>query len=194
MLSYEFEAARAEERAEPPVEVGGNDVGDGAGRAAEERRLGFVGEELVEDADAPAGLEHARHLTDRRLRVRHDGEDEMEQRRVEGAVGEIERVGVHHADVGVEAEGVGAGLRLPHHRRREVPRDHAEAGREVLEVEARPAAGDEDALAWLEVERFDGASASAVETAGDEVVNGRVEPVADTVPGIRVRVHERAVR
>ena len=114
--------------------------------------MGAVGEELVEHDGAAAGHEHAGHLADARGRVRHHGEDEVEEGGVEAGVGQVEAGAVHHRELHAGA-GVPAGAR--DHPGRDVGDEDTDAFGDEFEVVGGAAADEKETLAGPRVEQGD---------------------------------------
>ena len=182
LAALQDEPGRVEERTELAGEVGGHDARDGARQAAAERGPLAVGEELVEDGDATAGPEHAGGLARGRLGVGDDGEQEVEQDDIERGVRQVEGVGVERADLDAGPQAVGLSACGADHAGRHVARDDLGLWREVREIEAGSAAGDQDALAGLDVGERERPATPRVEAADDGVVDRRIERVPEAVP------------
>jgi len=140
-----------------------------------------VGEELVEDRDPPTRTQHPGGFTQAAHRIGDDLQDHVQDRRVEGGVGQIESVAVHHPQLHVRT---GAPLCLPQHGRRQIGGQHTDALRDQRQVGAGAAADDDQALARPQVEKLERAAALRMEL-GHPVVMGRPERVAEELPGVR---------
>jgi hypothetical protein len=140
--------------------------------------------ELVEDRRSPAWLEHAFRFAQSAFGLGHDGEDQVQNDRIERVVLEGELARIHDARVDRDLQASGSLPTSFEHRRRDVHRGDGHFAGQILEVQPRAGADEEHASARMEPESLDGTSprAAEVRSSHERVVPWRPHRVAQAIP------------
>ncbi len=136
---------------------------------------GFLADPLLPAADGEAGAQDTRELVERGFRVGHRSHDVLRHHDVEGAVRELELLGIHHRqplDV-LETELGDAPLRLLQHRFRNVGAEDSQMRRVLRQGNSRTDTDFEHAPADPIGRGNGGATPLAEYAAEDEIVDRR---------------------
>lgn len=188
-LMAEGELRFCEQWPELPVDVREDGIGHGVGRAPQERGSRIIRQELIEDRDLPARLQHPRRLADAGRGVGNHGEHEVQQDAIERArwkaLGFRVRDGYSHLVPKLSPTLVGAAQ----HGRRNVDGRDLHRTRQEVQIESSTCPDDEDSLVSLKVQLRDGPPPRSVKWTHEQIVERRVGGVADLIPAGGVERH-----